>query len=154
MSLRIRRGQPADSATIAAFNQRMAWETEHKHLDPEVLGRGVARVFADPAKGFYVVAESAGEVLGQLMITYEWSDWRDGWIWWIQSVYVHEDYRRRGVFRKLFEQVVKEAKAAGDVVGIRLYVERENERAHLTYEMLGMGDAGYLVREMMIDEAD
>ena len=98
MTLTIRRADPRDAAAIAEFNRRMAWETEHKHLDPAVLDRGVGRVFTDPARGFYLVAEAAGEVVGQLMVTYEWSDWRDGWFWWVQSVYVREDRRRHGVF--------------------------------------------------------
>src|SRR4051794_34077201 len=151
MSLTIRRGRQGDAPTIADFNCRMAQETEHKHLDPEVVTRGVTRVFGDPARGFYLVAESGGEVVGQLMVTYEWSDWRDGWIWWIQSVYVREDVRKKGVFRSLFHEVERQARSAGDVVGIRLYVERDNTRAQATYASLGMLDAGYLVLEKMID---
>jgi ribosomal protein S18 acetylase RimI-like enzyme len=150
MIVTIRRGQHGDAATIAAFNCRMAWETEHKRLDPDIVGRGVLRVFDDRAKGFYLVAESAREIVGQLMVTFEWSDWRDGWIWWIQSVFVHEDHRRRGVFRTLHDEVIRLAKSAGDVVGIRLYVERDNTRAQATYQQLGMKDAGYLVMEMAL----
>lgn len=150
MGLTIRRGEPRDAATIADFNRRMAWETEHKQLDTDIVGRGVVRVFDDRAKGFYLVAESAGEVVGQLMVTFEWSDWRDGWIWWVQSVYVRDDMRRQGVFRSLHEEVIRLARSAGDVVGVRLYVERENKRAQATYQQLGMHDAGYLVMEMML----
>lgn len=150
MHVTIRRGAPRDAAVIVDFNCRMARETEHKELAPEMVGRGVARVFDDRAKGFYLVAEIAGEIAGQLMVTYEWSDWRDGWIWWVQSVYVREDHRRRGVFRALHEDVLRQAQAAGDVVGVRLYVERENTRAQATYRQLGMNDAGYLVMEMML----
>ena len=151
MTLTIRRGEPRDAGVIAEFNRRMAWETEHKHLDPDVLGRGVGRVFTDPAKGFYLVAEAGGEVVGQLMVTYEWSDWRDGWFWWVQSVYVREDCRRSGVFRLLYAEVMSLARSAGNVVGVRLYVERENTRAQATYQHLGMGDTGYYVWEVMID---
>ena len=150
MGLTIRRGEPRDAAVIAEFNRRMAWETEHKALDPAVLARGVGRVFSDPARGFYLVAESAGAVVGQLMVTYEWSDWRDGWFWWVQSVYVREDHRRRGVFRALYEAVLAQARSAGDVTGVRLYVERDNTRAQATYRQLGMGDAGYLVWEVIL----
>lgn len=150
MHVTIRRGEPRDAAVIADFNRRMAWETEQKKLDPDVVGRGVVRVFDDRAKGFYLVAESAGDVVGQLMVTYEWSDWRDGRIWWVQSVYVREDMRRQGVFRSLHEEVIRLARSAGDVVGVRLYVERENKRAQATYQQLGMHDAGYLVMEMMM----
>ena len=150
MTLTIRRGEPRDAGVIAEFNRRMAWETEHKHLDPAVLARGVGRVFTDPAKGFYLVAEAEGEVVGQLMVTYEWSDWRDGWVWWVQSVYVREDYRRTGVFKALYAEVMRQAREAGDVIGVRLYVEKENTRAQETYRHLGMGDAGYLVWEVML----
>lgn len=146
----IRRGEPRDAVVIADFNRRMAWETEHKRLDLEVLSRGVSQVFNDPAKGFYLVAELAGEVVGQLMITFEWSDWRDGWFWWIQSVYVREDSRRRGIFRTLHDEAIRLAQASGNVVGVRLYVERENTRAQATYERLGMRDPGYVVREFML----
>jgi ribosomal protein S18 acetylase RimI-like enzyme len=151
MTLTIRRGEPRDAAVIAEFNRRMAWETEHKHLDPDVLSRGVGRVFTDPAKGFYLVADADGEVVAQLMVTFEWSDWRDGWFWWVQSVYVREDHRRSGVFKTLYAEVMRQARTAGDVVGVRLYVERDNERAQATYRQLGMRDAGYLVWEVMID---
>jgi GNAT superfamily N-acetyltransferase len=150
MALTIRRGEPRDAAVIAEFNRRMAWETEHKPRDPAVLARGVGRVFSDPARGFYLVADAAGEVVGQLMVTYEWSDWRDGWFWWVQSVYVREDHRRTGVFRALYEAVMAQARTAGDVAGVRLYVERDNTRAQATYRHLGMGDAGYLVWEVML----
>ncbi|MSR53434.1 MAG: GNAT family N-acetyltransferase [Gemmataceae bacterium] len=150
MSLNIRRATERDAASIADFNSRMAWETEHKRLDPDVVGRGVSRVFGDSAKGFYLVAESAGEVVGQLMITFEWSDWRDGWFWWIQSVYVREDQRRSGVFRSLYEATIQLAKSEQNVVGLRLYVERDNTRAQRTYEQLGMRNADYLVQEIML----
>jgi ribosomal protein S18 acetylase RimI-like enzyme len=149
MTLTIRRADPRDVAVIAEFNRRMAHETEHKALDPAVLERGVARVFTDRAKGFYLVAEAGGEVVGQLMVTYEWSDWRDGWFWWIQSVYVRADHRRRGVFRALYAELVRQARSAGDVIGVRLYVERDNTGAQATYQHLGMGDAGYLVWEVI-----
>jgi len=153
MAVTIRRGEPRDADTIAAFNRRMAWETEHKHLDPEVLARGVGRVFTDPAKGFYLVAEAGGEVVGQLMVTFEWSDWRDGWFWWVQSVYVREDHRRLGVCKALYADVMARARSAGDVAGVRLYVERDNARAQATYRNLGMGDAGYLVCEVTLNSA-
>ncbi len=152
MAVTIRRGEPHDADAIAEFNRRMAWETEHKHLDPDVLARGVSRVFTDPAKGFYLVAESAGEVVGQLMMTYEWSDWRDGWFWWVQSVYVREDHRRQGVFKALYEDLMARARSAGYVAGVRLYVERDNTRAQTTSRSLGMGDAGYLVWEVVLSD--
>jgi GNAT superfamily N-acetyltransferase len=151
MSLVIRHARPSDRARLVEYNRAMAWETEHKQLDEQVLARGVAAVFDDPAKGFYLVADSAGEMVGQLMITTEWSDWRDGWFWWIQSVYVRPEARKQGVFRALFAEAERLARAAGNVVGLRLYVERENANAQRTYQRLGMVDAGYLVFEKMLD---
>lgn len=145
----IRPGELKDVKLIAEYNHAIAWETEHLHLDLPTVTRGVARVFGDPKKGFYLVADTNGEMVGQLMVTYEWSDWRDGWIWWIQSVYVRQDSRRKGIFRKLFETAVAQAKLAGDVVGIRLYVEKDNKKAQATYEGLGMRNPGYLVEELM-----
>src|SRR5689334_8864562 len=105
MSLTIRRAVPADEPVLVSFNAALAWETEHKRLDEAVLTTGVRAVFADPGKGFYLVAERAGEVVGQSMVTFEWSDWRNGWFWWVQSVYVRAEARRQGVFRALFEAI-------------------------------------------------
>jgi GNAT superfamily N-acetyltransferase len=125
----------------------MAWETEQKRLDPAVLARGVARVLAEPARGRYWVAESGGAVQGGLLVTYEWSDWRDGDWWWIQSVYVRPEARGQGVFSALYRHVERLGRAAPGVVGLRLYVERENRRAQGVYAALGMADSHYLVFE-------
>jgi GNAT superfamily N-acetyltransferase len=144
MTVTIRRAEPRDAAVVAEYNRRLALETEAKVLDPAVLARGVARILADSTRGLYYVAEANGEVVGQVMLTYEWSDWRDGWLWWYQSVYVREDARRLGVFRQLFDTVVRAARDAGDVVGLRLYVEKDNLRAQQTYQKMGMSDGGYL----------
>jgi len=133
----VRNAVSSDAAAIAEFNRRLALETEKKVLDPAVLFAGVAAVLADPTRGRYFVAEDKGEVVGQMMITYEWSDWRNGWVWWLQSVYVRADARGRGVFRSIFEHVVEESKRAGDVIGMRLYVERDNRPAQATYLRLG-----------------
>jgi GNAT superfamily N-acetyltransferase len=145
MTVSIRRARPSDHATLVEYNRRMAWETEQKRLDDQVLSQGVAAVLADPAKGFYLVAERNGEVVGQLMITSEWSDWRNGFFWWIQSVYVREDARRHGVFRRLYHEIERIAKESGDIVGIRLYVERDNVRAQKTYADLGMKEEAYCI---------
>jgi GNAT superfamily N-acetyltransferase len=98
MNLTIRRAEPADRETLVSFNAALAWESESKRLNEDVLREGVQAVFGDPAKGFYVVAERDGLIVGQTAVTFEWSDWRNGWYWWIQSVYVREDARRHGVF--------------------------------------------------------
>ena len=148
MPIQIRKGEPRDAATIAEFNRAMAWETEHKELSLAIVQRGVERVFTDPKKGFYLVATNAEQIVGQLMVTYEWSDWRDGWFWWVQSVYVPPTARQQGIFRSLFTELLTLAHRAGDVVGVRLYVEKENAKAQQTYASLGMHEAGYLLYEL------
>jgi GNAT superfamily N-acetyltransferase len=147
MPLRIRRGTLHDAPQVIEFNRLMALETEGKALDQDVLARGVAAGLADPAKALYFLAEDGGEVLGQMMITIEWSDWRNGWIWWIQSVYVRADARRRGVFRALYEHVHRAAAEDPEVIGLRLYVEEGNLTAQQTYARLGMVRTSYLVFE-------
>jgi ribosomal protein S18 acetylase RimI-like enzyme len=147
MTLQIRPPTLTDVETIVDFNQRLAQETENRTLPLEVLRRGVRAILHDPQRGRYFLAEWEGQVVGQLMITLEWSDWRDGWMWWIQSVYVRAEARQRGVFRALYEHVLAQARAAGDVAGLRLYVEDHNTAAQATYHKLGMSDAGYRVLE-------
>src|SRR4051794_33548792 len=132
-TLNIRPGRPEDAALIADMNARMAEETEHKTLDRAVLMEGVRAVLADPSRGRYFIAELDGAVVGQTAITLEWSDWRNGWLWWLSSVYVHAAARRGGVFRALYEHVLAEARAAGDVVGLRLYVQPHNPIAPNAY---------------------
>jgi GNAT superfamily N-acetyltransferase len=147
MPLTLRRGTPEDAAVIAEFNRLLALESEGKILDEATLSRGVAAILADPKRGLYFAAERDGEIVGQLMITTEWSDWRNGWIWWIQSVYVRQDARRQGVFRTLYEHVESAARADPQVVGLRLYVEHENHTAQQTYLEMGMERTRYLVLE-------
>ncbi|HVS19985.1 MAG TPA: GNAT family N-acetyltransferase [Planctomycetota bacterium] len=149
-SLSVRAATPADAATIAAFNLAMARETEDKGLDEATLVRGVERALADPERGRYRVAERDGRVVACLLVTREWSDWRDAWFWWIQSVYVAPDARRTGVYAALHDDVAREARAAGDVCGIRLYVETENHTAQLTYERMGMHRAHYHMFEQLL----
>ena len=139
----VREAVMTDINVLIDFNAAMALETEHKTLDPRVLSAGVAAVITEPKRGFYLVAEHERKVVGCLMITYEWSDWRNGDWWWFQSVYVQPDYRRRGVFRKLYDEVERLASVRPDVVGLRLYVERDNAHAQRTYEALGMSESGY-----------
>ncbi|MGC3968787.1 MAG: GNAT family N-acetyltransferase [Pirellulales bacterium] len=139
----------ADAATIADFNCRLAWETEHKRLDPATIAAGVTAVLERPELGRYFVAEDdkKGMIIGQLMITYEWSDWRNGQFWWIQSVFVRVDWRGCGVFRRLYEHVTSLARATPGVCGLRLYVDHANSRAQVVYEDLGMENVGYLFYE-------
>ena len=139
-----------DAATLAGFNRAMALETESKSLPMETLLPGVEAVLRDRDHGFYVVADAGSEIAGSLLVTFEWSDWRNGRLWWIQSVYVRPDYRRRGIYRTLHGFVRERARAAGDVVGIRLYVERENVAAQRTYAALGMAATPYRVYEEML----
>jgi GNAT superfamily N-acetyltransferase len=146
--LLVRRAVAADAQTIVDFNARMARETESLTLDPATLSAGVQAALADPAKAIYFVAEVGGHVVGQLMITHEWSDWRNGDIWWVQSVYVHPDYRRWGIFRALYAHARRQAQAVG-AVGIRLYVEQDNSVAQRCYAQLGMSLAHYRVMEEM-----
>jgi len=140
-------GQPRDAQALVSFNRAMARETEGKELDLEILTAGVAALLADPARGFYVVARRGGEVVGSLMITTEWSDWRCGDFWWIQSVYVRPEARRQGVYRRLYDFVRARAAATDGVCGFRLYVERGNHRAQQTYEALGMRETVYRMYE-------
>ena len=135
-------------ATIADFNIRLAAETEHLHLDPACVQAGVDALLADPAKGIYFVAETNGNVVGQLMITYEWSDWRNGNLWWIQSVYVKKEFRRKGIFRALFQHLKSLAHGQKDVRSLRLYMHSENSNARRSYESLGMCRTKYEVFEM------
>jgi len=147
LDLLLRHGEMRDADAIAAYNAAMAFETEGKELIPEVIGAGVRRLIESPQLGFYLVAEHEGRVVACLMITNEWSDWRNGLFWWIQSVYVHVDFRRRGVYRRMYEEVRALAKADPGVCGFRLYVEKENEVAHSTYASLGMKETDYLLYE-------
>ncbi|WP_285403250.1 GNAT family N-acetyltransferase [Luteibacter sp. ME-Dv--P-043b] len=146
MSLDIRRAGPADADNLARWNTAMAWETEQKRLDPATVARGVRAVLDEPRRGFYLVAERDRVPVGCLMVTYEWSDWRCGDFWWVQSVYVEAEARGTGVFGALYRQVKAMAESAG-AVGLRLYVELENERAQRTYSGLGMQRCHYHMYE-------
>ena len=147
----VRAATVADVDAIVAFNAAMAMETESKTLPPEILRAGVNAVFADPRRGFYRMAEVDGVVAGCLMITFEWSDWRNGDWWWLQSVYVSPECRRHGVFRAMYDHIETSARTTPGVVGLRLYVEKENHRAQSTYASLGMHEAAYRMFAMNID---
>ena len=149
----IRAGTAHDVDALVAFNQAMALETEDKHLSAGTLRPGVEGVFEDPRRGFYLVAQAPGpsdrpgQVVGALMVTYEWSDWRNGDFWWVQSVYVTAAYRGKGVYTALYDEVRRRAHETGGVCGVRLYVERENVIAQQVYQRLGMQETAYLMYE-------
>ncbi|MBN2138683.1 MAG: GNAT family N-acetyltransferase [Sedimentisphaerales bacterium] len=145
--IRIRLARERDAGAIADFNIAMARETEDKELSGDIVVRGVQKLMGNSNHGFYVVADRAGELVGSLMITYEWSDWRCAVFWWIQSVYVRPDCRRQGVFTRLYEFVRTRALQTGGVCGLRLYFERNNETAETAYGRLGMTKTGYGIFE-------
>jgi GNAT superfamily N-acetyltransferase len=143
-----REAVPADASAIIEFQLAMARETEELELDRAILTSGVNAVFADPALGRYYIAEDDGNVIGSLMITYEWSDWRNGMVWWIQSVYVIPERRGQGVYAGLYAHV-KQIVEQSTVRGIRLYVDKRNTPAQQVYTKLGMNGEHYLVFEWM-----
>ena len=149
--IHIRPARQDDVGTIVMFNAALALETESRRLNLATLRNGTLAFLDSPGYGFYIVAELPEgknySPVGQLMITYEWSDWRNGVFWWIQSVYVDPAHRRQGVFAALYRHVERLARATPGVIGLRLYVERDNIRAQSTYASLGMVDAGYRIFE-------
>ena len=147
----IRDALPADLPTIVEFNRALALESEGKQLNLDVLKAGVERALSSPALCRYFVAEEDGQVVGQTMLTYELTDWRDGLIYWIQSVYVHPEYRGRGVYKAIYRHIVALGKRAGDMHGLRLYVEKDNAKAIATYERLGMRQSHFHIYETAVD---
>lgn len=147
----VRAATVADLEVLVEFSAAMAHETEGRSLDLERLRAGTRAVFESPAYGFYLVAEACREqpplIIGQLLITYEWSDWRNGVFWWVQSVYVRPNWRRRGVYRRMHAHLLAQAKARGDVCGVRLYVEDDNRTAQLVYARMGLQPTGYRICE-------
>lgn len=143
----VRSPRVTDAAVIAEFNSCLARESEGRELTPAVIAAGVEAVLAGRAECEYFLAEIHGRVIGQMMLTREWSDWRNGWFYWIQSVYVVPDCRRQGVFSRLYHETVARLEARPDTVGLRLYVEAHNSQAKKTYEKLGLLPTGYEVLE-------
>jgi len=135
--------------SIAGFQIRMALETENLALDRDTVIKGVEAVLGDPSKGRYFVAEDAGQVVASLLITYEWSDWRNGNVWWLQSLYVVPEWRRKGVFKEMFRVITQKVCSDDGVKGIRLYVDKANTVAQETYRSLGMNGDHYLMYEWM-----
>ena len=144
----IRQATPEDVDALVTFQLAMAQETEGKGLDPDLLRAGVAAVFQSTDKGFYIVAEMEGRSVAGLLVTYEWSDWRNATFWWIQSVYVDQASRRRGVYRAMHDHIFSAAKSREDVCGVRLYVERTNLVAQQTYVSLDMAKSHYDLYEV------
>ena len=144
----IRQARPDDVDALVAFQQGMAQETEGKALDPELLRKGVDAVFHSPDKGYYLVAECQGRVVAGLLVTYEWSDWRNATFLWVQSVYVDPQYRRKGMYRALHNHLYQMARKRKDICGIRLYVDRNNTVAQRTYASLGMTKSHYDMYEI------
>lgn len=145
MEIRLATGN--DISALVEFNQAMALETESKTLDGSILTAGVSAVLVDEQKGRYLVVEDSGAVVAGLLITREWSDWRNAWFWWIQSVYVMPSYRGTGLYRRMYQFVKALAAEEGNICGFRLYVEKENENARKVYEKLGMEETYYLMYE-------
>ncbi|MEY7998874.1 GNAT family N-acetyltransferase [Clostridium sp. Mt-5] len=144
----IRKGKLSDLDTIVEYNYNLAKETENLGLDKNILKKGVEKALLDDKNGAYFVYEKDGMVVGQMMLTKEWSDWRNANYWWIQSVYVNKNYRGQGIYKKLFKHVKSVADSDNNVYSLRLYVEKNNEKAKNTYKSLGMDETYYLVYEI------
>jgi GNAT superfamily N-acetyltransferase len=145
----IRKATFHDIHVLVDFQQRLAFESENIRLDAAALKKGMRALFEDPTKGFYNVAEDDGVIVGCHMITFEWSDWRNGMVWWLQSVYVKQSHRKKGVFRKMFENLSSIVKNDPSVIGLRLYVDKTNVHAQRVYEAMGMNGDHYTVYELM-----
>ena len=150
MKIRLATGNDIDS--LVDFSKAMAIETEGKLLDRDILRRGVEAVFADQNKGFYVVATDGDAIVGGLMVTYEWSDWRNKWFWWIQSVYIKPEGRGQKLYRRMYEFVKEQARITGNICGFRLYVETDNINAQKVYDAVGMQASHYLMYEEELSE--
>jgi GNAT superfamily N-acetyltransferase len=151
MSVIIRDAEKNDISAIVEFQYAMAQETEDLILDKEVLNQGVVSVLNDPGKARYFIAEMEGNQIGMLMITLEWSDWRNGWVWWIQSVFTKQGYRKMGVYKQLYYHVKNLVEQSDNIRGLRLYVDKRNIRAQQVYESLGMNGEHYTTYEWMRD---
>jgi ribosomal protein S18 acetylase RimI-like enzyme len=149
MNIQIRKAKESDLVTIVDFQLAMALETENLLLDKSIVEKGVLAAFNDSAKGQYFITEIDGAIAASLMITFEWSDWRNGMVYWIQSVYVKENFRRLGIYRKMYTHIQDLVNKAENVRGIRLYVDKTNIRAQKTYENTGMNGEHYQLFEWM-----
>ena len=148
----VREARRQDAQSIVDFQLKMALETEDLHLDAPTVQKGVAAVFEDAGKGLYYVAEVEGQVMASLMITREWSDWRHGWVWWFQSVYVLPEFRKQGVFAAMYEHIKDKVVGTDGLRGLRLYVDKSNLPAQAVYTRLGMNGSHYLTYEWMVGD--
>jgi GNAT superfamily N-acetyltransferase len=147
MSYSLRKALLPDLAILADHNQAMALETEGRELNRATIEAGLMAVLSDPHKGFYLIAEHEGRIVGNLMITFEWSDWRNGMMWWFQSVYIRPEHRGAGLFREMYQYILNDARRKG-VKEVRLYVDKSNVNAQKVYEKLGMVESHYLMYEI------
>jgi ribosomal protein S18 acetylase RimI-like enzyme len=145
----IRKSTPQDIGVLAAFQQALAAESENVNLDIPTVKKGLQALFDDPGKGVYYVAQLKGEIVGCHLITYEWSDWRNGMVWWLQSVYVLPAHRKSGVFRAMYDNLMNLISADPNLIGLRLYVDKTNQKAQHIYEAIGMNGDHYTVYEWM-----
>ena len=151
MELLVREAKKSDACKIVEFQMAMALETESLELEKNVLTLGVNAVLEDPSKARYFIAEEGGNSIGMLMITLEWSDWRNGWVWWIQSVYTDPKYRGKGVYKLLYQYIKTHVQRSDNIRGIRLYVDKTNVTAQKVYKALGMNGDHYSTYEWMRD---
>ena len=147
MTYSLRKATVKDAPSIAFMNVSLARESENKELDLALVNKGVVALLEDANKGWYLLACEGDNLIGQLMITYEWSDWRNGWFWWIQSVYIEPEYRGQGIYSELYSFVKNRAREVGGVCGFRLYVEKDNRHAQDVYRKLGMEETYYQMFE-------
>jgi ribosomal protein S18 acetylase RimI-like enzyme len=149
IEIRIRRAVKQDIPSLMNCQKQLAFETEGLELDPDKLQKGMMAIFNGAGRGYYSVAEVKNEIAGCYMITYEWSDWRNGWVYWLQSVYVKESFRNSGVFKQMFNELLTEINGNSEIVGLRLYVDKSNVRAQQVYSAMGMDGEHYNVYELM-----
>lgn len=147
MPYHLRNALLPDLAVLADHNQAMAEETEGRKLDRKTIEAGLNAVLSDPHKGFYLIAEEDGNTVGNLMITFEWSDWRNGMMWWFQSVYIRPEHRKKGLFRQMYQHILDVARTK-NIREVRLYVDKDNVEAQKVYESLGMIQSHYLMYEI------
>jgi len=147
--IEIRVATMLDLEVLVAFQQKLAFESEGVTLDVEKVTLGMKRLLADASKGVYYVVQDGGQPIACHLITYEWSDWRNGMVWWLQSVYVSQDYRSKGIFRLMYDNIIRMINADPELIGLRLYVDKSNTKAMKVYEAMGMNGEHYTVFEWM-----